>query len=341
MNVLSDRIRITRVGSTLICWRRVKYYDSNFKYEFPVFFCRTISFSYPVNSTVSIRAGRNSQPASPAFVPFVSYPASWSRSLRREGEEKQGKPSTSRLGRSPPESPRKHAKSPTPRHSRSSSRKGEEHRDRGAMVVRRLGGAGRALLTLPNIRRRATNSWAAVRDTFFSTKQVFESHRIVFTVGTSVASVLTAWAGYSLRHVQQSRIDRRLESIESSLKDNHKVEHEEIKKIVTSSNISTPACVATAMTTMVVGYALGWRGGAWYARRAFRREQQKLMMGHMKSQGRWHWRPFNRLKNRLRRASKNKSEDAHRSLAQSTDAPSSSGASANISNTAQPAAGNA
>ncbi|OEL34301.1 hypothetical protein BAE44_0004681 [Dichanthelium oligosanthes] len=63
------------------------------------------------------------------------------------------------------------------------------------MVVRRLGGAGRALLTLPNIRRRATNSWAAVRDTFFSTKQVFESHRIVFTVGTSVASVLTAWAG--------------------------------------------------------------------------------------------------------------------------------------------------
>ncbi|KAG2575519.1 uncharacterized protein LOC120642802 [Panicum virgatum] len=208
------------------------------------------------------------------------------------------------------------------------------------MVVRRLGGAGRALLTLPNIRRRASNSWAAVRDTFFSTKQVFESHRIVFTVGTSVASVLTAWAGYSLRHVQQARIDRRLEAIESSLKNNQKAEHEEIKKIVTSSNISTPACVATAMTTMVVGYALGWRGGAWYARRAFRREQQKLM-GHMKSHSRWHWRPFNRLKNRLRRASKNKSEDAHRSLDQGTDAPSSSRVSANVSNTAQPAAGSA
>ncbi|KAL6651839.1 hypothetical protein ACP70R_010764 [Stipagrostis hirtigluma subsp. patula] len=161
------------------------------------------------------------------------------------------------------------------------------------MVVRRLGGAGRALLTLPNIRRRASNSWAAVRDTFFSTKQhtccrkktpasllllmeeggrgispeqgraaalpcltggsAPESHRIVFTVGTSVASVLTAWAGYSLRHMQQARIDRRLQSIEESLKDNHKVEHEEIKKIVTSSNISTPACVATALTTTVVG----------------------------------------------------------------------------------------
>ncbi|GJN26097.1 hypothetical protein PR202_gb14000 [Eleusine coracana subsp. coracana] len=63
------------------------------------------------------------------------------------------------------------------------------------MVVRRL---GRAVLSVPNIRRRASNSWAAVRDTFFSTKEVFESHRIVFTVGTSVASVLTAWAGMLL-----------------------------------------------------------------------------------------------------------------------------------------------
>nr|CAB3488616.1 unnamed protein product [Digitaria exilis] len=89
------------------------------------------------------------------------------------------------------------------------------------------------------------------------------------------------------------------------------------------------------MTTMVVGYALGWRGGAWFTRRAFRREQQKLM-GHMKSHNRWHWRPFNRLKNRLRRAPKNKSE----ALAQSVDARSSSGASANAG-TAQPAAGSA
>jgi 2-(3-amino-3-carboxypropyl)histidine synthase len=33
----------------------------------------------------------------------------------------------------------------------------------------RASGARRAAL-LPNVRRRATNSWAAVRDTFFSTK---------------------------------------------------------------------------------------------------------------------------------------------------------------------------
>ncbi|CAN6236600.1 unnamed protein product [Urochloa humidicola] len=209
------------------------------------------------------------------------------------------------------------------------------------MVVRRLGGAGRALLTLPNIRRRASNSWAAVRDTFFSTKQVFESHRIVFTVGTSIASVLSLWAGYLLRQVQQSRLERRLGSIETSLKDKQKDEYEEIKRILASRNISTSACIATAMTTMVVGYGLGWRGGAWYAQRAFQRQQQMLMMGHMKSHGRWQWRPFNRLKNRLRRASKNKGEDAHGPLAQSADAPLSSGASVNVSSTAQPAAGSA
>lgn len=93
-------------------------------------------------------------------------------------------------------------------------------------------------------------------------------------------------------------------------------------------------------------YTLGWRGGAWYARRAFRREQQKMMMGHMKSHNRWHWRPFNRLRNRLRNsrlASKNKSADAHPSVGQSSEAPSTSsiGASANVSGASQPAAGSA
>ncbi|GJN26098.1 hypothetical protein PR202_gb14001 [Eleusine coracana subsp. coracana] len=37
------------------------------------------------------------------------------------------------------------------------------------------------------------------------------------------------------------------------LKDTHKVEHEEIKKIVASSNVSIPACIATALTSTVVG----------------------------------------------------------------------------------------
>jgi hypothetical protein len=60
--------------------------------------------------------------------------------------------------------PRKLSKHPSkPNRTDEHSREGEI----GGMVVRRL---GRAVLTLPNIRRRASNSWAAVRDTFFSTK---------------------------------------------------------------------------------------------------------------------------------------------------------------------------
>lgn len=210
------------------------------------------------------------------------------------------------------------------------------------MAARRLGGAGRALLSLPNVRRRASNSWSAVRDTFFSTKEVFESHRVVFTVGTSIASVLTAWAGYSFRHMQQAKIDQRLHSIEQSLRDTHKVEHDEIKKIVTSNNISTPACIATALTTSVVGYALGWRGGAWYTRRVFRREQQKLM-GQIKSQTRWQWRPFSKLRTRLRSSRHaSKSSDAPRPSthgASETPAAASSVASANASRNSQAAAG--
>ena len=38
------------------------------------------------------------------------------------------------------------------------------------------------------------------------------------------------------------------------LRDTHRNDHDEIKKIVTSNNISTSACVATALTTSVVGY---------------------------------------------------------------------------------------
>ncbi|KAI9075046.1 hypothetical protein K1719_042996 [Acacia pycnantha] len=45
----------------------------------------------------------------------------------------------------------------------------------------------------PNTRRKAHHSWVVVQDTFFSTKDTFERHRVVFIVGTSVASVATAW----------------------------------------------------------------------------------------------------------------------------------------------------
>ncbi|KAF4348895.1 hypothetical protein CsatB_027263 [Cannabis sativa] len=135
------------------------------------------------------------------------------------------------------------------------------------------------------LRKKAFNSWAAIQDTFFSTKDIFERHRVVFTVGTSIASVATAWLGYSLRHLHDSKVDQRLESIEKAMKSNHLSEHSEIRKIVDSRGFSTSSCVATAGTTLIIGYGLGWRGGRWYANRQFRKEQMK-MLGQLKPK-RW------------------------------------------------------
>ncbi|CAO2814211.1 unnamed protein product [Amaranthus hypochondriacus] len=61
------------------------------------------------------------------------------------------------------------------------------------------------------------------------------------------------------------------------MKSTYQIEREEMKKIVGSGTYSTAACAATAGTTLVIGYALGWRSGKWYANRKFRREQMKLL----------------------------------------------------------------
>uniref|UniRef100_A0A1D1YXX4 Uncharacterized protein MG147 n=1 Tax=Anthurium amnicola TaxID=1678845 RepID=A0A1D1YXX4_9ARAE len=137
----------------------------------------------------------------------------------------------------------------------------------------------------PNLRRKASNSWSAVQDTYLSTKQVFERHRVVFTVSTSVASLLTAWAGYSLRYHHQLKVEKRLNSIEQTMKMSSDVRHEEINKIVNSGSVSMAACLATACTTLVIGYGLGWRGGSWFAHRKFRRAQLKLK--EQNKPGRW------------------------------------------------------
>ncbi|XP_043690834.1 uncharacterized protein LOC122641615 [Telopea speciosissima] len=130
---------------------------------------------------------------------------------------------------------------------------------------------------VPRLKRKALNSWSAVQDTYFSTKDIFERHRVVFTVSTSLASIATAWFGYSLRYLHQAKVEERLESIENAMKNNSHIEHAEIKNMVGSGNVSTAACVATAGTSLVIGYGLGWRGGIWYANRKFRQEQMKLL----------------------------------------------------------------
>ncbi|KAJ0051974.1 hypothetical protein Pint_01947 [Pistacia integerrima] len=145
--------------------------------------------------------------------------------------------------------------------------------------MQRLRSRGTSILgsvTVPQIKKKALNSWAAVQDTFFSTKDTFERHRVVFTIGTSIASVATAWIGYSIRHLHQTKVDQRLESIEKALQSSYQLGHAEVEKLVDPGS-STASLMATAGTTLIIGYGMGWRGGRWYATRKFRREQMKLM----------------------------------------------------------------
>lgn len=134
---------------------------------------------------------------------------------------------------------------------------------------------------VPLLKRKASNAVSAVQDTFYSTKDIFETHKVVFTISTSLASIATAWAGYTLRHVHESKVEQRLDSIEKAMNNNYQMEHKEFKKLVGSGGFSTQACVATAGTSLIIGYGLGWRGGKWYANRKFKKEQMKLL-GHIK-----------------------------------------------------------
>ncbi|KAG9455102.1 hypothetical protein H6P81_008006 [Aristolochia fimbriata] len=154
--------------------------------------------------------------------------------------------------------------------------------------MQRLGASGSSIfrtLAVPNLKRKASNSWSAVQDTYISTKDIFERHRVVFTISTSILSASAAWFGYSLRYVHQSKVEMKLESIEQAMKIRHLEEDEEIKKIIRGGNVSFPTCVATAGISCLIGYCLGWRGGRWYANKKFQREQLKLL-GQIKPQ-RW------------------------------------------------------
>ncbi|KAL7000016.1 hypothetical protein U1Q18_001166 [Sarracenia purpurea var. burkii] len=72
-------------------------------------------------------------------------------------------------------------------------------------------------LAVAQLKRKALSSWSAVQDTFFSTKDIYERHRAVFTISTSLASIATAWAGYTLRHLHESKVEQRLNSIEQAV----------------------------------------------------------------------------------------------------------------------------
>ncbi|KVI10663.1 uncharacterized protein LOC112507717 [Cynara cardunculus var. scolymus] len=131
--------------------------------------------------------------------------------------------------------------------------------------------------SVPHIRKKVSNSLSAIEDTFLSTKDTFERHKVVFTILTSIASIGTAWAGYTIRHLHETKVEERLDSIEKAMRKNYDLEGKEFKKLVGTGSSNAAACVATAGVSLVVGYGLGWRGGRWYANRKFQREQMKLL----------------------------------------------------------------
>ncbi|KAF2588696.1 hypothetical protein F2Q70_00037986 [Brassica cretica] len=60
------------------------------------------------------------------------------------------------------------------------------------------------------------------------------------------------------------------------MKHTHELERGELKELVDPVGSRFTSTIATAGTTLILGYGLGWRGGIWYANRKFKREQMRL-----------------------------------------------------------------
>lgn len=144
---------------------------------------------------------------------------------------------------------------------------------------------------------RVSQSVNAVSDTYSSIKDVFERHKIVLTLAGSLASAGAAWAGYTARQLHQRKVEARLDTIEHVITTVHNLEEKQVKAL-TNTGVSFTACVATAGTTLVIGYGLGWRGGRWHMIKKIQRQQQKLLAPKKStlSDFRKHFRLINRDK---------------------------------------------
>ncbi|KAL9316163.1 hypothetical protein ACSQ67_017164 [Phaseolus vulgaris] len=133
-----------------------------------------------------------------------------------------------------------------------------------------------SVFSATNLKKKYLNSRAAIQDTFFPPR--IHLRDIVWCSLLELPLLPLPLLGYSLRHLHDTKVDQRLQSIENAVKSNSNLQHAEIKDIVAGSGgCSIPACVATAGTSLVIGYALGWRGGIWYATKKFRKEQMKML----------------------------------------------------------------
>ncbi|KAH7331286.1 hypothetical protein KP509_20G024600 [Ceratopteris richardii] len=116
---------------------------------------------------------------------------------------------------------------------------------------------------------RITSGANAVSDTYFSIKDVFERHKVVLTLAASLASAGAAWAGYTARQIHQKRVEARLDTIEKVMT--------RTTDFARTTGVSYIACAATAGTTLVIGYGLGWRGGRSHMIKKLQKQQKKLL----------------------------------------------------------------
>ncbi|KAI5057531.1 hypothetical protein GOP47_0027546 [Adiantum capillus-veneris] len=123
---------------------------------------------------------------------------------------------------------------------------------------------------------RLTHSVNAVSETYVSLKDLFERHKVVLTLAASLGSAGAAWAGYTARQLHQKRVEARLDTIEHVMTNVHNLEEKQVKAL-TSTGVTFMSCAATAGTTFVLGYGLGWRGGRWYMIKKIQKQQQKLL----------------------------------------------------------------
>lgn len=123
---------------------------------------------------------------------------------------------------------------------------------------------------------KVSHSVHAVSDTYTSLKDVFERHKVVLTLVASLGSAGAAWAGYSARQLHQRKVEARLDTIEHVMTTVHNLEERQVKAL-TTTGVTFMSCIATAGTTFVIGYGLGWRGGRWHTIKRTQRQQQRLL----------------------------------------------------------------
>lgn len=99
---------------------------------------------------------------------------------------------------------------------------------------------------------------------------------MVLTLAASLGSAGAAWAGYTARQLHQKKVEARLDTIEHVMSTVHNLEEKQVKAL-TTTGVTFMSCIATAGTTFVIGYGLGWRGGRWHMIKKIQRQQQKLL----------------------------------------------------------------